>query len=126
MAIQMTGGADHVVIGETDANLIPDMTWLQKQFDAQQQNESSSANEGSIKLVVIVNPGNPSGTIVPKPILEEAAAMCAKHDAWLVRLLFTCIARLVDAGQSRSGAKTIKKNGIPCSMSVRVNCGRRL
>ena len=88
MAIQMTGGADQVVIGETDANLIPDMAWLQKQFDAQrqqQQQKRGSSSDGSIKLVVIVNPGNPSGTIVPRAILEKTAAMCAKHDAWLVR-----------------------------------------
>ena len=36
------------------------------------------------KLVVLVNPGNPTGKMIPKPLLQEVADLCASRGVWLV------------------------------------------
>ena len=100
MAVQMTGGHESVIIGETDAGLVPDMDWLSRAFENQNQNQhQNKPSEGQgqkIKLVVIVNPGNPSGTLVPRKVLERAAQLCKQNDAWLVCLCWgIAIARVV-------------------------------
>ncbi|KAF6259878.1 pyridoxal phosphate-dependent transferase [Scenedesmus sp. NREL 46B-D3] len=75
MALQMTGGAPQVVLGACCAgSLHPDWAWLQQQL----------AGPHPPKLVVLVNPCNPTGVLLPKEELEEAAAMCAAAGVWLL------------------------------------------
>ena len=81
MAVQMTGGADKVLVGDTDADLLPDLAWLRAAF----------RDNSNIKMVVIVNPGNPSGCLVPKSVLQQAADLCAENGAWLVSECFACM-----------------------------------
>lgn len=75
MALQMTGSAPQVQLGPCDADsLHPDLQWLQQQLQGPKPP----------KMVVIVNPCNPTGVLLPKEELEAAAAMCAAVGAWLV------------------------------------------
>jgi DNA-binding transcriptional MocR family regulator len=74
MAVQMTGA--EVIQGHSTADLLPDLDWLQSCL---------SAPPGSRpKLVTLVNPGNPSGVMLPKDLLQRAQALCSSAGAWLV------------------------------------------
>jgi len=75
MAIQMTGGADRMVLGACDQEYLPDAEWLQKRLSEQ---------ASRIKMVTIVNPCNPTGVAIPAARLQQLSAVCAKHDVWLV------------------------------------------
>lgn len=75
MAVQMTGGAERVVYGEVDPlTLRPSLEWLGRAL----------AGPHPPKMVVIVNPCNPTGVLMPRGELEAASAMCAAAGAWLV------------------------------------------
>ena len=73
MAFQMTGGANTVVVGDVDDELVPDMVWLEKHL----------ADSPSTKMVVICNPCNPTGIMYPREMLLRAKALCAAAGAWL-------------------------------------------
>eukprot|EP00878_Enallax_costatus_P026273 GHUV01028173.1.p1 GENE.GHUV01028173.1~~GHUV01028173.1.p1 ORF type:complete len:123 (-),score=19.62 GHUV01028173.1:217-585(-) len=54
MALQMTGGADKVLLGPCDSSTLhPDLGWLQEQLE----------RPDPPKMVVIVNPCNPTGEV---------------------------------------------------------------
>lgn len=75
MALQMTGSAPQVLLGPCNADsLHPDLQWLQQQL----------AGPRPPKMVVIVNPCNPTGVLLSREELEAAAAMCAAAGTWLV------------------------------------------
>eukprot|EP00878_Enallax_costatus_P016901 GHUV01017742.1.p1 GENE.GHUV01017742.1~~GHUV01017742.1.p1 ORF type:complete len:450 (+),score=122.28 GHUV01017742.1:1027-2376(+) len=75
MALQMTGGADKVLLGPCDSSTLhPDLGWLQEQLE----------RPDPPKMVVIVNPCNPTGVLLPKEELEAAADMCAAAGTWLI------------------------------------------
>eukprot|EP00878_Enallax_costatus_P041090 GHUV01047554.1.p1 GENE.GHUV01047554.1~~GHUV01047554.1.p1 ORF type:complete len:219 (+),score=49.79 GHUV01047554.1:1038-1694(+) len=75
MALQMTGGADSVLLGPCHSdNQHPDLGWLQQQL----------AGPDPPKMVVIVNPCNPTGVLLSASELESAASMCAAAGAWLI------------------------------------------
>ncbi|KAG6542666.1 hypothetical protein Mapa_015901 [Marchantia paleacea] len=77
MACQMTGVTD-IRLGPSDAeNLHPDADWLEETLQGK--------NGKSVpKLVYIVNPGNPSGTYVPQPLLKKISELCRLAGSWLV------------------------------------------
>ncbi|KAH7657275.1 Kynurenine aminotransferase glutamine transaminase K protein [Dioscorea alata] len=75
MSFQMTGITD-IKVGPGDSKTLqPDADWLEKIL-------SEKGNKP--KLVTVVNPGNPSGVFVPKPLLQRISDLCKKADAWLV------------------------------------------
>eukprot|EP00898_Chlorokybus_atmophyticus_P003042 jgi/Chlat1/3739/Chrsp259S03885 len=75
MALQMTGSAGSIVIGPSDLQTnIADMRWLREQF----------ASDRKPKMVVLVNPGNPTGALLPRHVLQEASELCKANGAWLV------------------------------------------
>lgn len=76
MALQMTGGGNGVVRGKTTSDLLPDVEWLAERL--------SSKTLPKIRMVTAVNPGNPTGVIIPKEILEKVSDLCAAHGAWFV------------------------------------------
>jgi len=76
MAIQMTGGADSIVYGPCDPySFHPDLDWLEKQL------LGSSTRP---RMVVIVNPNNPTGVLMSKEECQRAADLCAAGKTWLV------------------------------------------
>lgn len=76
MALQMTGSADAVIQGQTTADLMPDLEWLTSRLE--------DKSLPSIRMVTVVNPGNPTGVTIPKEKLQQLADLCAAHQVWLV------------------------------------------
>ncbi|CAL8463420.1 g2954 [Coccomyxa elongata] len=75
MAVQMTGGADNVVRGQCDPqSWHPNLNWLEQ--------ELSQPNPP--KMVVLVNPCNPTGVLLSKEEVERAAQLCQDAGAWLI------------------------------------------
>jgi katanin p60 ATPase-containing subunit A1 len=73
MAYQMTGVTD-IVLGPSDSALHPDADWLDELLKS----------GDPPKVVSIVNPGNPSGTYVPEPLLKRISEMCRQAGCWLI------------------------------------------
>jgi aspartate/methionine/tyrosine aminotransferase len=74
MAIQMTRGERSLLVGPTGDDGVPDLDWLKAQVE----------EDRAIKVVTIVNPGNPTGTSLPRAYLEEAVDLCEQFGIWLV------------------------------------------
>jgi aspartate/methionine/tyrosine aminotransferase len=75
MAIQMTGGANSVLLGPCDPKTFhPDLEWL----------ASRLAGPSPPKMVVLVNPCNPTGVLLSREELDRAVEMCARAGCWLV------------------------------------------
>lgn len=75
MAIQMTGGADNVVYGECDPQTLhPDLDWLERQLSSPRPP----------KLVVVVNPCNPTGVLLSQSEIQRAADLCSRAGSWLI------------------------------------------
>ena len=43
-----------------------------------------AALAGGMRLLVLANPHNPTGQIVPQPVLEQIADLCVAYDAWVL------------------------------------------
>jgi cysteine-S-conjugate beta-lyase len=43
-----------------------------------------AALAGGVRVLVLANPHNPTGQIVPRPVLEQIADLCVAHDAWVL------------------------------------------
>jgi len=71
MALQMT--AAQIDVSPCNADLLPDLDVLEAKLAG-----------GDVKMVVIVNPCNPTGVLAPKELLERASRLCAKAGAWLI------------------------------------------
>ncbi|MEW5307472.1 MAG: hypothetical protein WDW38_008716 [Sanguina aurantia] len=75
MAIQMTGGASRIIYGECDPlTLHPNLEWLQTVL----------SKPTPPKMVVLVNPCNPTGVLLSKAEVQQASDMCAAAGTWLV------------------------------------------
>lgn len=75
MALQMTGdGSTNVVRGNVDSDWVPDADWLR----------TAVTNDKGIKMVVVVNPSNPTGVVTPRARLEEISAICKAANVMLV------------------------------------------
>lgn len=76
MALQMTGGAKSMIIGPVRSEtLLPDVDWLE---------EVLTSESNKPKMVVIVNPCNPTGVTVPSELLHRIGKLCEKEGVWLV------------------------------------------
>ncbi|CAM9441239.1 unnamed protein product [Sphacelaria rigidula] len=70
-AIQLAGG----VVADCawdPLTLLPDMDNLRHEI------------QRGVKMVVITTPGNPGGAVCPQELMDEIAALCKTHGAWLV------------------------------------------
>ncbi|XP_042491245.1 aromatic aminotransferase ISS1-like [Macadamia integrifolia] len=75
MAFQMTGITNILVGPGNPKTLYPDADWLEKIL---------SETKPVPKVVTIVNPGNPSGTYIPDPLLKRISDLCESAGSWLV------------------------------------------
>ncbi|KAL3655506.1 Aromatic aminotransferase iss1 [Castilleja foliolosa] len=75
MSFQMTGVTD-ILVGPGDPKTLhPDTDWLEKIL---------LNTKPTPKLVSVVNPGNPSGTYIPQPLLQRISDICKNAGCWLV------------------------------------------
>lgn len=78
MAIQMTGGADSIIYGPCDpVTFHPDLDWLERTL-------LHSSNSPRPKMVVIVNPNNPTGVNLTRDELQRATSITEAAGSWLV------------------------------------------
>ncbi|PSR96099.1 Aspartate aminotransferase like [Actinidia chinensis var. chinensis] len=75
MSFQMTGVTDILVGPGNPETLHPDTDWLEKTL---------RETKPTPKLVTVVNPGNPSGTYIPEPLLKRISDICRDAGCWLV------------------------------------------
>ncbi|ESW22683.1 hypothetical protein PHAVU_005G173300 [Phaseolus vulgaris] len=75
MSFQMTGVTNILVGPGSPDTLHPDADWLERIL---------SETKPAPKLVSVVNPGNPSGTYIPEPLLKRISDLCKKAGSWLV------------------------------------------
>ncbi|XP_034197234.1 aromatic aminotransferase ISS1-like isoform X2 [Prunus dulcis] len=75
MSFQMTGVTNILVGPGHPETLYPDADWLEKTL---------SETKPTPKLVTVVNPGNPSGTYIPDPLLKRISDICRDAGSWLV------------------------------------------
>lgn len=74
MSFQMTG-VTHILVGPCSSKTLhPDADWLEKTLET----------KPTPKLVSVVNPGNPSGTYIPEPLLKRISDLCKAAGSWLV------------------------------------------
>ncbi|OUZ99664.1 Aminotransferase [Macleaya cordata] len=74
MSFQMTGITNILVGPGNPKTLQPDADWLERVL----------SNKPIPKLVTVVNPGNPSGTYIPEPLLKRISDLCKSAGSWLV------------------------------------------
>jgi cystathionine beta-lyase len=43
-----------------------------------------AALAGGVRVLVLASPHNPTGTVVPRPVLEQIAYLCFRYDAWVL------------------------------------------
>ncbi|RDX92290.1 Aromatic aminotransferase ISS1 [Mucuna pruriens] len=75
MSFQMTGITNILVGPGNPETLHPDADWLERIL---------SDTKPAPKLVTVVNPGNPSGTYIPEPLLKRISDLCKNAGSWLV------------------------------------------
>ncbi|XP_050232551.1 aromatic aminotransferase ISS1 [Mercurialis annua] len=75
MSFQMTGITDILVGPGNPKTLHPDADWLEKIL---------SETKPVPKVVTVVNPGNPSGTYIPDPLLKRISDLCREAGSWLI------------------------------------------
>ncbi|OEU23311.1 PLP-dependent transferase [Fragilariopsis cylindrus CCMP1102] len=75
MAIQMCCGSESLVVGPTDMNTgYPNKEWLKQTL----------GNDNNIRMVTIVNPGNPTGITLSYEHVKEIVDVCRKHGVWVI------------------------------------------
>ncbi|XP_022714899.1 aromatic aminotransferase ISS1 isoform X2 [Durio zibethinus] len=75
MSFQMTGVTKILVGPGNPKTLYPDADWLERTLQE---------TKPVPKLVTVVNPGNPSGTYIPEPLLKRISDLCKNAGCWLV------------------------------------------
>jgi aromatic aminotransferase len=90
MALQMTltNPSNQLLVGPTDTyNGQPNLNWLEQQFkiyNTETNNNDYSNSSNRIRMVTIVNPGNPSGTYLPRHYMQRVVDLCRTYVCWLV------------------------------------------
>lgn len=74
MSYQMTLPESNLLVGPSSDEGLPDFVWL----------ESQLKSDDSIRAVTLVNPGNPTGTLLKRDYLQKAVDLCRQYKAWLI------------------------------------------
>lgn len=68
-----------LLVGPTNQG-IPDLHWLRTQLEQNKYNEGGNA----IRMVTLVNPGNPTGLSLPYSFLKDITELTKEYGVWLV------------------------------------------
>ncbi|KAL7538983.1 hypothetical protein ACHAXR_008924 [Thalassiosira sp. AJA248-18] len=65
---------------------VPDLEWLRSQLEEHKYNSNGDALSGgnAIRMVTLVNPGNPTGVSLPYEFLEEITQLTKEFGVWLI------------------------------------------
>ena len=74
MALQMSLPESGLLVGPSSDEGIPDLDWLHQQL----------AIDKDIRLVTLVNPGNPSGVLLTREYVQQVVDLCRQYDCWLI------------------------------------------
>ena len=74
MALQMTLPESSLLEGPSSDDGVPDLDWLEEQLKS----------DASIHMVTLVNPGNPTGTLLSRETLQRAVDLCREYNCWLI------------------------------------------
>jgi aspartate/methionine/tyrosine aminotransferase len=81
MAVQSVRGDDGLLVGPTVRG-VPDLKWLRERLEEGGGRGSDVGN--AIRMVTLVNPGNPTGMSLPYAFLEEIMQLTKEYGVWLV------------------------------------------
>ena len=70
-----------LLVGPTNHG-IPDLNWLRTQLENYKYDNKGNGN--AIRMVTLVNPGNPTGVALPYSFLEEITQLTKEYGCWLV------------------------------------------
>ena len=80
MAIQMCAGPEAVLVGPTNMDTgFPDTEWLRRILS---EHQKEGGND--IRMVTLVNPGNPTGVALSRESVQEIVDLCKEHGVWVV------------------------------------------
>ena len=92
MAVQSVRGDGGLLVGPTVRG-VPDLGWLRARLeehdysggvDSASEGERGNAVGNAIRMVTLVNPGNPTGVSLPFAFLEEMMRLTKQYGVWLV------------------------------------------
>eukprot|EP00571_Detonula_confervacea_P007933 CAMPEP_0172313466 /NCGR_PEP_ID=MMETSP1058-20130122/20225_1 /TAXON_ID=83371 /ORGANISM="Detonula confervacea, Strain CCMP 353" /LENGTH=482 /DNA_ID=CAMNT_0013027115 /DNA_START=174 /DNA_END=1622 /DNA_ORIENTATION=- len=70
-----------LLVGPTTEG-VPDLAWLRSQLEDHKYGNDDAGN--AIRMVTLVNPGNPTGVSLPHAFLEEITQLTKEYGVWLV------------------------------------------
>lgn len=84
MALQMTIGTDHILIGNltSQSDKLPDIQWLREQFII--HNTETTIPHRRIDMVTITNPCNPTGIAYTKEQIQPFVDLCRQYRCYVV------------------------------------------
>ncbi|KAL3815485.1 hypothetical protein ACHAXA_000722 [Cyclostephanos tholiformis] len=92
MAVQSIRGDGGLLVGPTVRG-VPDLSWLRERLEENEYAGTAAASGGggrgrnagnAIRMVTLVNPGNPTGVSLPYAFLEEMMQLTKDYGVWLV------------------------------------------
>lgn len=63
---------------------VPDLKWLRSILEKYKYNNKMNEAKNAIKMVTLVNPGNPTGISLPYRFLEEIVQLTKEYGVWLI------------------------------------------
>ena len=77
-----------LLVGPTNHG-IPDLNWLRHQLEEHRYNNNNNSSNGTgggnaVRMVTLVNPGNPTGVSLPHHFLYEITQLTKEFGVWLV------------------------------------------
>ncbi|KAL9190413.1 hypothetical protein ACHAXT_007624 [Thalassiosira profunda] len=73
------GSIEGLLVGPTNHG-VPDLEWLRSKLEEHKYEDSGNA----IRMVTLVNPGNPTGVALPYQFLEQMMQLTKEYGVWLV------------------------------------------
>jgi len=81
-------GVEGLLVGPTIRG-VPDLKWLQSKLEEYQSYDhidatNTTTRKNSIRMVTLVNPGNPTGISLPYYFLKEVVQLTKEYGVWLI------------------------------------------